>query len=34
MEYRYWVQVGPQKWLLEAALDADGKIERMQFNPL
>ncbi len=34
VEYRYWVQVGAQKWLLEAALDADGKIERMQFNPL
>jgi CubicO group peptidase (beta-lactamase class C family) len=34
VEYRYWVQVGSQKWLLEAALDADGKIERMQFNPL
>ena len=33
-EYRYWVQVGPKKWLLEAALDADGKIERLQFNPL
>ena len=34
IEYRYWVQVGPDKWLLEAALDADGKIERLQFNPL
>ena len=34
VEYRYWVQVGPQKWLLEAALDGDGKIERMQFHPL
>ena len=33
VEYRYWVQVGPQKWLLEAALDGDGKIERMQFHP-
>ena len=34
VEYRYWVQVGPEKWLLEAALDGDGKIERMQFHPL
>ena len=34
VEYRYWVQAGSQKWLLEAALAADGKIERMQFNPL
>ncbi len=34
VEYRYWVQVGPQKWLLESALDGDGKIERMQFHPL
>ncbi len=33
-EYRYWVRVGPRKWLLESALDADGKIERLQFNPL
>jgi CubicO group peptidase (beta-lactamase class C family) len=34
VEYRYWVQFGPDKWLLEAALDADGKIERMQLHPL
>ncbi len=33
-EYKYWVQAGPQKWLLEAALDGEGKIERLQFNPV
>ncbi len=33
VEYRYWVQVGPQRWLLEAALDGEGRIERMQFHP-
>ena len=34
VEYRYWVQFGPEKWLLEAALNDDGKIERMQLHPL
>ena len=34
VEYRYWLQVGAKRWLLEAALDSEGKIERMQFHPL
>jgi CubicO group peptidase (beta-lactamase class C family) len=34
VEYRYWVQFGTEKWLLEAALDSNGKIERMQLHPL
>ena len=34
-EYRYWVHVGPDKWLLEVSLDTDsGKIDRLAFNPL
>ena len=34
-EYRYWVHIGPDKWLLEVSLDTDsGKIDRLAFNPL
>ena len=34
-EYHYWVQVGPDKWLLEVSLDTDrGKVDRLAFNPL
>ena len=32
-EYRYWVQVGSARWLLEVSLDTDsGKIDRLAFN--
>jgi CubicO group peptidase (beta-lactamase class C family) len=34
-EYRYWVEVGAQKWLLAASIETDsGKVERFDFNPL
>ena len=34
-EYRYWVRLGPDKWLLEVSLETDsGKVDRLAFNPL